>query len=96
MTTGEIARIVESTNTVETASSSPQFRRRKGLSVTLMTQRSGVRSITPQDMIWKTANFFGITIRCHHQQYRWPRTPNGVNIVGPIPLMTMSRWGRST
>jgi hypothetical protein len=49
--TGEITRIMEITDTVETASSSPQIRRRRDLSVDLTTQRSGARFIVPQDMI---------------------------------------------
>jgi hypothetical protein len=48
---GEIARIVETVDTMKTISSSPQIRRRRGLSVALTTQRSDVRFIAPQDMI---------------------------------------------
>jgi hypothetical protein len=44
----EISRIME---TADTISSSPRIRKRRGLSVALTTQRSGVRSIAPQDMI---------------------------------------------
>jgi hypothetical protein len=41
--------------TVEIANSSQRSRRKRGHSVTLMMQRSGVRSIAPQDTIWKSA-----------------------------------------
>jgi hypothetical protein len=41
-----------------------------------MTPRSGARSITPQDMIWKSAKLFWIVRRCHHQ-HRWHRVPDG-------------------
>jgi hypothetical protein len=90
--TGEITRIAK---TVETASSSPQIRRRRRLSIALMTQISGARSIAPQDMIQKSAKLFWIARRCHHQQHRWPRSPNGASIIRLIPPMTMSRWERS-
>jgi hypothetical protein len=71
-------------------------RRRRCLFVTLMTQRSGARSITSQDTIWKSAKLFWIVRRYHCQQCRLPRSPDGVNIVGPIPPMMMNRWERST
>jgi hypothetical protein len=40
------------------ASSSPQIRMRRGLSIALMTQRSGARSIVPQDTIRKSEKLF--------------------------------------
>jgi hypothetical protein len=85
--TGEITRITETTKTVEITTSSTRIRRRRGLFVALMMQRSDVRSI---------AKLFWITRRYHHQQHRWLRTPDGVNIVGAIPPTTISRWRRST
>jgi hypothetical protein len=45
--TGEIARITETVDTTETASSSHQIRRRRGISVVLTMRRSGARSIVP-------------------------------------------------
>jgi hypothetical protein len=48
--TEEIARIVENEDITKTTSNIPWIRRR-GLSVALTMQRSGARSITPQDMI---------------------------------------------
>jgi hypothetical protein len=47
-------------------------------------------------MICKSAKLSWIARRCHHHQHRWPRSPDGVNIIGPILLMMMSRWERST
>jgi hypothetical protein len=49
--TEEIAKITETMDITKTASSSPQIRKRRGISITLMMQRSGARSIVPQDMI---------------------------------------------
>jgi hypothetical protein len=48
--TEEIARIMKTTNIVETASTNPRIRKRRGIFVALMTQRSGARSIAPQDI----------------------------------------------
>jgi hypothetical protein len=36
----------------------PQIRRKRDPSDALMTQKSGVRSIIPMDMIWKSAKLF--------------------------------------
>jgi hypothetical protein len=49
--TGEISKIVEIMDIMETASSSPQIRKRRGLSVALAMQRSDARSIAPHDTI---------------------------------------------
>jgi hypothetical protein len=87
--TGEIAKITE------TASNSSRIRKRRGISIALMIQRSGVRSIVPQDVIWRSAKLFWIVRRCHHQQHRWPRNPVGVNTTGLIPPPPMNRWERS-
>jgi hypothetical protein len=96
-TTKKSTRLTEEiVDTTETASSGPQIRRRRGIFVTLITQKRGVRSIAPQGMIWRSAKLFCIARRCHHQQLRWPRNPVGANIVRPILLTTMSRWERST
>jgi hypothetical protein len=86
---------VETADTVETTTSSPQIKKRRCLSVDLTTQRSGVRSITPQDMICKDVKLFWITRRFNHQQHMWPRSPNRKSIVGPILPMMMSRWEKS-
>jgi hypothetical protein len=43
--------VVETTDTTEIASSSPQIRMRRDIFIAPLTQRSGARSITPQDMI---------------------------------------------
>jgi hypothetical protein len=48
--TGEITRIVENEDITKTTSNIPGIRRR-GISVALTMQRSGVRFIAPQDMI---------------------------------------------
>jgi hypothetical protein len=53
--TGEIVKIVVTVDITGIASSSPQIRKRRGILVALMVQRCGVRSITPQDTIWKSA-----------------------------------------
>jgi hypothetical protein len=65
-TNREIAKIVEIADIVGIASSSPRIRRKRGISIALMMQRSGVRSIVLQDTIWKSAKIFWITRRCHH------------------------------
>jgi hypothetical protein len=53
--TGEIVKIVVTVDITGIASSSPRIRKRRGILVTLMMQRCGVRSIAPQDTIWKSA-----------------------------------------
>jgi hypothetical protein len=63
---GEIEKIVETADIMGIASISPRFIKRIGISIALMMQRSGVRSIAPQDMIWKSAKLFWIIRRCHH------------------------------
>jgi hypothetical protein len=88
----------ETTRTAEIMSimaSNPLLRNKRGLFVALMTQRSGVRSIVPQDTIWKSVKLFWIGRRCHCQQRRCHNMPVGVNITQRILLTTMSRWGRS-
>jgi hypothetical protein len=45
-------------NTIVTVASSPQIRRRRGISGVSMIQRSGVRSIIPHDTIWKSVKLF--------------------------------------
>jgi hypothetical protein len=47
----EIMEIVKIAYIVGIASSSPQIRRRRDCSIALLTQRSGARSIVPQDTI---------------------------------------------
>jgi hypothetical protein len=56
-------------------------------------QRSGARSIIPQDMIWKSAKLFWITRRCHHQQHRWPRNPVRANTPRANPATTNEQMG---
>jgi hypothetical protein len=56
--------------TVDTATSSPRIRWRRDISSVLMTQRSGVRFIAPQGMIWKNAKHSWIRKRCDHQEPR--------------------------
>jgi hypothetical protein len=89
---GEITKITDIT---EIASSSPQIKKTRGLSIALMMQRSGARSIAPQDTIWKSVKIFWIARRCHHQQHWWPRSPVGANTARPILLTTMNNWERS-
>jgi hypothetical protein len=43
---------------METASNSPLIRRRKDHSGDLLMQKSGVKSIAPQDTIWKSVKLF--------------------------------------
>jgi hypothetical protein len=64
------------------SSISHPIRKRRDISVALMTQRSGARFIAPQDMIWKSAKLFWIGRRCHRQQRRCHKMPVGANIVG--------------
>jgi hypothetical protein len=89
--TEEITKIAETMDITGITSSNPQIRKRRGISITLMMQRSGVRSITPQNMIWKSTKLFWIARRCHHHQHRWPRNPVGMNTAKPIPPTMMSR-----
>jgi hypothetical protein len=63
----EIAKIMETTDIMGTASSNLWIRRRRGLPITLMMQRSGARSIAPQDIICKSVKLFWI-VRRYHQQ----------------------------
>jgi hypothetical protein len=74
-----IQSIMEIMDIVEIASNNPQIRSRRDCSITLPTQRSGVRSIILLDMIWKTVKLFWIVRRCHHQ-HRWPNNLVEVNI----------------
>jgi hypothetical protein len=58
-------------------------------------QRSGVRSIVPMDMIWKSEKLFWIAKGCRHQQ-RWHlKIPVGESIVERF-LTATSIWWRST
>jgi hypothetical protein len=52
---------------VDTTASSPQIRRRKGLSDVPMTRRSGARFTIPWGMIWKSVRLFWIRRRCHQR-----------------------------
>jgi hypothetical protein len=63
--TGEVTKIVKTVDITKTVSSSPQIRKRRGISVSLTMQRSGARFIVPQDTIWKSAKLFRIAERCH-------------------------------
>jgi hypothetical protein len=87
--------IEEIGRTIEIATSSPHIRRRRDPSDALMMQISGVRSIIPQDMIWKSAKLFWIIRRCYHQQHRHLKIFVGANIAEKIPTV-MSIWQRST
>jgi hypothetical protein len=93
---GEITKIAETADITGITSSRLQIRKRRGISVTLMMQRSDARSIAPQDMIWKSAKLFRNVKRCHHHQHRWPRNPIGANTDGPILPPPTSKWERST
>jgi hypothetical protein len=73
-------------------SNSPQTRRRRGLPVTLMMQRSGVRFIILWGMTWKSAKLFWISRRCQH--HKWCKNCIEENIAEMI-LITRSRWTRS-
>jgi hypothetical protein len=86
--------ITEIVDITKIASSNPQIRRRRDCSITLLMQRSGARSIVPQDTIWKSEKLFWITRRCHHQ-HRWHKNHIEAKIVEPI-LITRIRWARST
>jgi hypothetical protein len=88
--TRETARTAEITGIT---TSSPLIRKRRGLFIALMISRSGVRSIVPQDTIWKSVKVFSIRRRCYCQQRQCHKMLVGANITGQIPLMMMSRWG---
>jgi hypothetical protein len=88
----EIRRTVEDTATME---NNTQIRRKGDPSDAPTMQRSGVKSITPMDMIWKSAKLFWIIKRCHLQQHRHPKIPTGESITGRSP-MEMSIWQKST
>jgi hypothetical protein len=90
--TEEIKRTAEDTAIVE---NNTPIRRKRDPSDAPTTQRSGVRFITPMDMIWKSAKFFWIVKRCRLQQRRHPKTPVGENIAERSPTET-SIWQKST
>jgi hypothetical protein len=90
--TEEIGRTAEITGIMV---SSHQIRRRRDHSDAPMMQRSGVRFIIPQDMIWKSVKLFWIVRRCRYQQRQHLKIPIRVNITEKIP-MAMSIWQRST
>jgi hypothetical protein len=81
--------------TMGIAENNPQIRRRGDPSDALMMEKSGVRSIVPHDMTWKSARLFWIAKRCCHQQCQHPKNPTEVSISEVIKMM-MSQWGRST
>jgi hypothetical protein len=87
-----ILQIVGIMKITEIVNNSPQSRRRRGRSVDLVMQRSGERSITPQDTIWRSARLFWITRRCQHLKWRRSRVED--NIIRQIPTMK-TRWMRS-
>jgi hypothetical protein len=62
--TKEIRRTEE---VVGTMGNSLQIRRRRDPSDTPMVQISGLRSIVPMDMIWRSAKLLCIAKGCHHQ-----------------------------
>jgi hypothetical protein len=68
----EIRRTTEDTGTAENNS---QIRRKGDPFDTPMTQKSGVRSIVPMGMAWKSAKFFWIAKECLHQQRRHLKIP---------------------
>jgi hypothetical protein len=85
---GEIVKITDIT------ASNPQIRKRRGIFGVRTTQRSGVRSIAPWDMIWKSARLLWIARRCRRQQYWCPKKPVGLSSARLI-LTVMNRWERS-
>jgi hypothetical protein len=70
----EIRRTVEDTATTE---NNPQIKRKGDPSDAPTAQRSGVKSITPMEMIWKSAKLFWIAKRCRLQQRQHPKIPPG-------------------
>jgi hypothetical protein len=88
----EIRRTAEDTTTAE---NNPQMKRKGDPSDALTVQRSGAKSITLIDMIWKNAKLFWITKRCCLQQRRHPKIPTGESITGRSPMKT-SIWEKST
>jgi hypothetical protein len=88
----EILRTAEDTATAE---NNPQIKRKGDPSDAPTAQRSGVKSITPMDMIWSNAKLFWITKRCGLQQCRHPKIPAGESIVGRS-LTETSIWQKST
>ncbi len=73
----EIAEIMKITDTAGIVSSNPQIIRGKDHFITQSTQRSGARSIVPQDTIWKSPKLFWTARRCHH---RWHKNQVKANI----------------
>jgi hypothetical protein len=73
----EIRRTAEDTGIVE---NNPHIRRKRDPSNALMAQKSGVRSIVPMDMIWKSAKLFWIAKECRHHQRHHPKIPVGESI----------------
>jgi hypothetical protein len=88
----EIRRTAEDT---AIAKNNTLIRRKGDASDAPTTQRSGVRSIAPIDMIWKSAKLFWIIKRCRRQQRRNPKIPIGENIPERSPT-EMSIWQKST
>jgi hypothetical protein len=88
----EIRRTPEVTGTVGNNS---QIRKRRDPSDAPLMHKSGVRSIIPMDMIWKSVKLFWIIKGCRHQQSRHLRIPVGESIVERSPTVT-SIWQKST
>jgi hypothetical protein len=78
---------METTEIVETMNSSPQSRRRRDHSIALMTQRSGLRSTSPQDLIWRIARLFWRRF----QHLKWHKSRTEEIIVGQMPTMKI-KW----
>jgi hypothetical protein len=89
----EIVGIAGIAEITKIANCNPQLGRRRDCSIALPTQKSGVRFIVLQDMMWKSTKLFWITRRCRHQ-HRWHKNPVEVNIIESI-LITRIRWLRS-
>jgi hypothetical protein len=73
----EIRRTAEDTGI---AKNNPQIRRKGDPSDAPTVQKSGVESIAPMDLIWKSANFFWIAKKYCHQQRRHPKITVGESI----------------
>jgi hypothetical protein len=59
-----------------------------------MMQKSDVKFIAPQDMIWKSAKLFWTARGCHRQHHRHLKNLDGVSIAVKTPTVT-STWLRS-
>jgi hypothetical protein len=75
--TEEIAKIAETVYITGIAGSSPRIRKKRGLFVSLMMQRSGARSIVPVDGYGRVQNFSILQEDATTSSTSGPRAPSG-------------------